>query len=337
MKLRYILVTMMILLIPLLAFGLDIDEDSNDAVDIAYGGTNAITAAAARTSLGVGTTDSPQFTGIELGHATENTLSASGGVLSIEGVALETDTHASEHTIGGADVIDRLFNGATEATITTTGAGADTDGIVVNMGLYNCTGLTIAFDDFVDGVDGDHSGFSPGNYFGIYMNASTASVDFSANANIEGNAGTDFTGSTSEIVFLIFQFRGTGWVCINYNMGFSDPTTFASKLVTNPNKYTGNDTMTAAEAYNYVHFITGAAEIEMPALVSGMGFCVENHTDGDVYFDPNGTDAIKLNGAAQLADGLRIIGTDVGDGCTFKFFEAGVWSAWCNGYEGIAD
>ena len=44
-----------------------------------------------RTSIGLGTTDSPQFTGIELGHATENTLSASGGTLSIEGVALATD------------------------------------------------------------------------------------------------------------------------------------------------------------------------------------------------------------------------------------------------------
>jgi len=36
----------------------------------------------------VGTGDSPQFTGIELGHATENTLTASSGVLSIEGVQI---------------------------------------------------------------------------------------------------------------------------------------------------------------------------------------------------------------------------------------------------------
>ena len=37
-----------------------------------------------RTSIGVGTGNSPQFTGIELSHATANTLTASGGVLSIE-------------------------------------------------------------------------------------------------------------------------------------------------------------------------------------------------------------------------------------------------------------
>ena len=43
--------------------GLNIDTDSNDAVDVAYGGTNAATAAAARTSLGAAPTESPTFTG----------------------------------------------------------------------------------------------------------------------------------------------------------------------------------------------------------------------------------------------------------------------------------
>ena len=49
-----------------------------------------------RTSIGVGTGDSPQFTGIELSHATANTLTASGGVLSIEGNAV--------YSAGGTDV-----------------------------------------------------------------------------------------------------------------------------------------------------------------------------------------------------------------------------------------
>ena len=44
------------------------------------------TAAAARTALALGTADSPQFTGIELGHATDTTLArASAGVVSVEG------------------------------------------------------------------------------------------------------------------------------------------------------------------------------------------------------------------------------------------------------------
>lgn len=50
----------------------------------------AATKAAAATLIGVGTGDSPQFTGIELSHASANTLSAAAGVLSIEGAALAT-------------------------------------------------------------------------------------------------------------------------------------------------------------------------------------------------------------------------------------------------------
>ena len=50
-----------------------------------------------RTSIGVGTGDSPQFTGIELGHATANTLTASSGIMSIEGVAIPTIS--STHTL----------------------------------------------------------------------------------------------------------------------------------------------------------------------------------------------------------------------------------------------
>jgi len=40
-KSKYFLITILILLIPFLAFGLNIDSDSNDCVDILYGGTNS--------------------------------------------------------------------------------------------------------------------------------------------------------------------------------------------------------------------------------------------------------------------------------------------------------
>lgn len=47
--------------------------------------------ATARTSLGLGTGDSPQFTGIELGHATDTTLTRSAaGVVAVEGVNIVT-------------------------------------------------------------------------------------------------------------------------------------------------------------------------------------------------------------------------------------------------------
>jgi len=60
-----------------------------------------------RTSVGVGTGDSPQFTGIELSHADQNTLTGSGGVLSIQG--------------------NRIFHaGGTDITVADGGTGVST-------------------------------------------------------------------------------------------------------------------------------------------------------------------------------------------------------------------
>ncbi|MBU1567731.1 MAG: hypothetical protein KJ630_19165 [Proteobacteria bacterium] len=50
---RIIFIALVLLVAPSLAFAIDIDVDSNDATDIAYGGTNATTEADARTNLGV--------------------------------------------------------------------------------------------------------------------------------------------------------------------------------------------------------------------------------------------------------------------------------------------
>ena len=48
-----------------------------------------------RTSIGVGTGDSPQFTGIELGHASDTTIARSGsGAVTIEGVGIATATNS---------------------------------------------------------------------------------------------------------------------------------------------------------------------------------------------------------------------------------------------------
>ena len=308
MKLRYILVTMMILLIPLLAFGLDIDEDSNDAVDIAYGGTNAITAAAALTNFG-------QNTGTDIT------------------ADLEEEAHGDEHIEAtGADAVASWAWGGALTV-------GDATPPVASGYVYDCTGATaVTILDFYDSGDDDKSEFTAGKTrFRVLMNSASVKMAFNATTNpttnLSGNASTDFSGSASEFTMLEFLYVGTYWQCINLNMGFSDPTTFASKLVIHQAQDADGDTMTTAEAYNFVWFATGAGTIALPAVVDGMNFCVENHTDGDVLIDPNGTDAIKLNGGTQLTDGWMIIGTDIGDGCCFKYFEAGAWSAWCNGYE----
>jgi hypothetical protein len=60
---------------------------------VADGGTGASDAATAATNLGLGTGDSPQFTAVNLGHASDTTLTrASAGTLAVEGVTLAKGT-----------------------------------------------------------------------------------------------------------------------------------------------------------------------------------------------------------------------------------------------------
>jgi hypothetical protein len=58
-------------------------------VPVADGGTGASTAAAAATNLGLGTGDSPQFAGINVGNASDTTITRdSAGVIAVEGVPI---------------------------------------------------------------------------------------------------------------------------------------------------------------------------------------------------------------------------------------------------------
>lgn len=86
--------------------------------------------ATARTSMGVGTADSPQFTGIEVGHATDTTLTrASAGDLNVEGNII--------YRAGGTDV--PVTDGGTGASTAAAGARALLDGLGATQGdiLYH--------------------------------------------------------------------------------------------------------------------------------------------------------------------------------------------------------
>lgn len=69
------------------ATGLPLTTGITGTLSLANGGTAATNQADARTNLGVGTGDSPQFTAINLGHATNNTLGAGSvpGRVAVEG------------------------------------------------------------------------------------------------------------------------------------------------------------------------------------------------------------------------------------------------------------
>lgn len=80
-------------------------------------------ASAQRTTLGVGTGDSPQFTGIELGHASDTTITrASAGVAAVEGsniLTAATGIAQGKHTIWipAAAMVSRTTNGAAVGTV----------------------------------------------------------------------------------------------------------------------------------------------------------------------------------------------------------------------------
>lgn len=138
---------------------------------------------------------------------------------------LEEETHASEHNEGGADYIDRLTEGITEVETTAADTTPDvTNGTALVTRLWESNGNG-TITDFDDGDD--HSEFVAGDWFIFRITDATTVIDFSDNANIEGNANTNFTGSATQLVDLLFMWDGTRWQCLNLFTGMSDPTTLA--------------------------------------------------------------------------------------------------------------
>ena len=85
---------------------------------VANGGTGAGTAAGAATALGLGTGDSPQFTAVNLGHASDTTITRSAaGVIAVEGKKVVTEDASGNAAITGMVVPassflrNRIING----------------------------------------------------------------------------------------------------------------------------------------------------------------------------------------------------------------------------------
>jgi len=239
-------------------------------------------------------------------------------------------THASQHAPNGADPVDTWYWGGALTV-------GDATPPVTNGYLYDCTGgTTIAILDFYDSGDDDHSEFTDGDRIGVLMNDTDVTLDFDgspAATYLEGNAGTDFTGHATQIQLVIFIYRNGVWYTPSLTMGQSNALTLLAKVGMNTNTFTGNDTMDAAEAYNYTHYVTSAAEIELPVVAQYMSFTVITVGAIAVSIDPDASDDIVLDGVTTLGNGDKATNLSVtGDMITCTYYVANSWYCASNGW-----
>ena len=96
---------------------------------------------------------------------------------------------------------------------------------IANGGFYDFSNVgAYTITDFED-TDGDHTDYNEGDWFLGKFGDTDITVDFSENANIEGNAGVDFTGSATQITYILFVYESARWNAVNLTGGYSTPTT----------------------------------------------------------------------------------------------------------------
>lgn len=107
---------------------------------VADGGTGASTAAAAATNLGLGTGDSPQFTAVNIGNATDTTVTrVSAGVIAVEGATVATLSTAQTFTAQQTLTSGLVIQTATAASIAAIANAINTANKVAGKVVYDTT------------------------------------------------------------------------------------------------------------------------------------------------------------------------------------------------------
>ena len=133
-----------------------------------------------RTSIGVGTGDSPQFTGVELGHATDTTLTrASSGNVNIEGNLV--------YRAGGTDV--PVADGGTGASSFTDG------GVLLGSGTAAITATAVLGDGeiLIGDASGDPTTLDVGSSSGITILGTIATGVWQGTAVADAYVANDLT------------------------------------------------------------------------------------------------------------------------------------------------
>lgn len=277
-----------------------------------------------RTSIGVGTGDSPQFTGIELGHASDTTIVRSGsGDLTIEGNAV--------YRAGGTDV--PVGDGGTGASTLTDG------GVLLGSGTSGVTATAVLTDGQMLVGDGStdpsiesgatlRTSIGVGTGDNVQFTQLTATGPFSS-LGIEDNASSNaITISIDEEVTMPSQpaFRARSGA--NQTNGTGDGTVltivFGTEIFDQNNDFDGVSTFTAPVSGKYhcdvglnfdgsdgnqtalrMKLVTSNRTIELfdirdvMATASGAGGISNNILGGSVLtdFDASDTATVTYTGA----------------------------------------
>jgi hypothetical protein len=267
-----------------------INASPSTQLSVAAGGTSSGTAAGAASALGVGTEDSPQFTGIELGHATDTTIArVSAGVISVEGVTLAT----------------------TALVAVDFGLTADAD-----AGDYDITSI-----DKLEGVD--TGVFVDLGADGIALIQSDTNLDLNV-----GDDGLRLTDGTNQVI--VNTGDGMGVTSISFSaLNLVTTGTLQAGMLVNSdaNGMTGAE-MTAVGVRGTLFIATGAGTWMLPDAVGGESLClVDSGTAHDLIVDCENSNAITLKGTALTANlGItNAAGSTTGDFVCFIATAADNW------------
>lgn len=309
---------------------------------IAEGGHGATTAAQGRTNLGIGTGDSPQFAGLNVGHASDTTVTrASAGVIAVEGSnvlmasnigvtvqSYDADTFfkdqggtvAAETTFSAGAVFDR----AVDANLATFGNATTTHDLLVRFASAGALAeFTPAPSGSADATKGFGYDFTNGRWFcdtNLNVGGQVLGPNGTAAAPTYGFAGTAGVGmywvggecafsNGSALIFYIGSGRAVTLVPLYYAAGSAAAPAIAHKDNVDTGMYFPSTTSVGFTIDNSLKLDVNASR-----LLAGSGVDIQVTSFGapaDGSVGPRRlVDASITTGTPVAADsGKRIIAT----------------------------
>ena len=299
---------------------------TSGTVPLARGGTGATSASTAADNLGLGTSDSPEFTGVNIGHASDTTITrSSAGVISVDGqtvrtgdVALGTETSGDYvSTITGGNGI--ASTGATTGETISHSLSVDTKangGLAIENGKLalklNDLSITgeLGIGDGGTGVTTGLTQLNAGNITSGTVPLARGGTGATSASTAADNLGLGTSDSP--------EFTGV-------NIGHASDTTITRSSagvisVDGQTVRTGDVALGTETSGNYVATITGGDGIASTGATTGEtishSLSVDTKTNGGLAIE-NGKLALKLNDSSITGElGIGDGGTGVTTGLT---------------------